>query len=209
MVCLYVCMYVSKQGRHVIFIVYANKDITYTHNVPAPPLWVGWGGVLPSAAMYRYNYMFVLIYVWELFVCIDLWFVCMYVCTCARKVGISFLLCMQTKILHIHIMFPRPPPCGWVGGVLPSAAMYRYNYMFVLIYVWELFVCIDLWFVCMYVCTCARKVGISFLLCMQTKILHIHIMFPPPPCGWVGGVLPSAAMYRYNYMFLLIYVCLL
>ena len=38
MVCLYVCMYVSKQGRHVIFIVYANKDITYTHNVPAPPL---------------------------------------------------------------------------------------------------------------------------------------------------------------------------
>ena len=45
MVCLYVCMYVSKQGRHVIFIVYANKDITYTHNVPAPPLWVGWGGL--------------------------------------------------------------------------------------------------------------------------------------------------------------------
>ena len=63
MVCLYVCMYVSKQGRHVIFIVYANKDITYTHNVPAPPLWVV-GGVLPSAAMYRYNYMFLLIYVW-------------------------------------------------------------------------------------------------------------------------------------------------
>ena len=63
MVCLYVCMYVSKQGRHVIFIVYANKDITYTHNVPAPPC--GWvGGVLPSAAMYRYNYMFLLIYVW-------------------------------------------------------------------------------------------------------------------------------------------------
>ena len=57
---LFVCMYVSKQGRHVIFIVYANKDITYTHNVPAR---VGWGGVLPSAAMYRYNYMFVLIYV--------------------------------------------------------------------------------------------------------------------------------------------------
>ena len=63
MVCLYVCMYVSKQGRHVIFIVYANKDITYTHNVPAPPP-CGWvGGVLPSAAMYRYNYMFLLIYV--------------------------------------------------------------------------------------------------------------------------------------------------
>ena len=62
MVCLYVCMYVSKQGRHVIFIVYANKDITYTHNVPAPCGWVG--GVLPSAAMYRYNYMFLLIYVW-------------------------------------------------------------------------------------------------------------------------------------------------
>ena len=60
---MFVCMYVSKQGRRVIFIVYANKDITYTHNVPAPPLWVGWGGVLPSAAMYRYNYMFVLIYV--------------------------------------------------------------------------------------------------------------------------------------------------
>ena len=64
MVCLYVCMYVSKQGRHVIFIVYANKDITYTHNVPAPPPVGGLGGVLPSAAMYRYNFMFLLIYVW-------------------------------------------------------------------------------------------------------------------------------------------------
>ena len=48
---MYVCMYVSKQGRHVIFIVYANKDITYTHNVPAPPPVGGLGGVLPSAAM--------------------------------------------------------------------------------------------------------------------------------------------------------------
>ena len=46
MVCLYVCMYVSKQGRHVIFIVYANKDITYTHNVPRPPPVGGLGGVL-------------------------------------------------------------------------------------------------------------------------------------------------------------------
>ena len=63
MVCLCVCMYVSKQGRHVIFIVYANKDITYTHNVPAPPPVGGLGGVLPSAAMYRYNYMFVCMYV--------------------------------------------------------------------------------------------------------------------------------------------------
>ena len=26
-VCMYVCMYMSKQGRRVIFIVYANKDI--------------------------------------------------------------------------------------------------------------------------------------------------------------------------------------
>ena len=50
------------------------------------------------------NFLFVLIYGL---------FVCMYVCTCARKVGISFF-----------------------GGVLPSAAMYRYNYMFLLIYVW-------------------------------------------------------------------------
>ena len=135
MVCLYVCMYVSKQGRHVIFIVYANKDITYTHNVPAPPPVGGLGGVLPSAAMYRYNFMFLLIYVWKLFVCIDLWFVCMYVCTCPSKVDMSLFLRLHTKILHVHIMFP-PPPCGWVGGVLPSAAMYRYNYMLVLIYVW-------------------------------------------------------------------------
>ena len=51
----------------------------------------------------------------------------------------SLFLCLHTKILHVHIMFPPPPPCGWVGGVLPSAAMYRYNYMFVLIY--GLFVC--------------------------------------------------------------------
>ena len=63
MVCLYVCMYMCTQGRYIIFIVYANKDITYTHNVPAPPPVGGLGGVLPSAAMYRYNYMFVLIYV--------------------------------------------------------------------------------------------------------------------------------------------------
>ena len=55
-------MYMCTQGRYIIFIVYANKDTTCTHNVPAPPC--GWvGGVLPSAAMYRYNYMFVLIYV--------------------------------------------------------------------------------------------------------------------------------------------------
>ena len=37
MVCLYVCMYMCTQGRYIIFIVYANKDTTYTHNVPAPP----------------------------------------------------------------------------------------------------------------------------------------------------------------------------
>ena len=137
MVCLYVCMYVSKQGRHVIFIVYANKDITYTHNVPAPPPVGGLGGsyhLQPCIGIticfywFMYdNYLFVLIYGL---------FVCMYVCTCPSKVGMSFLLCMQTKILHIHIMFPPPPPVGGLGGVLPSAAMYRYNYMFVLIYVW-------------------------------------------------------------------------
>ena len=203
-VCWYVSMCVSQQGRHVIVLCLHTKILHVHIMFPRPPC--GWvGGVLPSAAMYRYNYMFLLIYVWELFVCIDLWFVCMYVYMCPSKVDMSLFLCLHTKILHVHIMFPRPP-CGWVGGVLPSAAMYRYNYMFVLIYVWELFVCIDLWFVCMYVCTCPSKVGMSFLLCMQTKILHIHIMFPPPPCGWVGGVLPSAAMYRYNYMFLLIYV---
>ena len=61
--CLYVCIYVSKQGRHVIVVVSAHKDTTCTHNVPAPPC--GWvGGVLPSVYMYRYNYMFLLIYVW-------------------------------------------------------------------------------------------------------------------------------------------------
>ena len=42
---MYVCMYMCTQGRYIIFIVYANKDTTYTHNVPAPPLWVGWGGL--------------------------------------------------------------------------------------------------------------------------------------------------------------------
>ena len=77
MVCLYVCMYVSKQGRHVIFIVYANKDITYTHNVPAPPPVGGLGGsyhLQPckgiTICLYRFmyeNFLFVLIY--GLFVC--------------------------------------------------------------------------------------------------------------------------------------------
>ena len=49
----------------------------------------------------------------------------------------------------------------------------------------------------MYVYTCPSKVDMSLFLCLHTKILHVHIML-------VGGVLPSAAMYRYNYMFLLI-----
>ena len=55
------------------------------HNLmPRPPLWVGWGGVLPSATMYRYNYMFVLIYVC-MAVCLSVClFVCMYVRVHAR-----------------------------------------------------------------------------------------------------------------------------
>ena len=62
-VCWYVSMCVPQQGRHVIVFVSAHKDTTCTHNVPAPPP-CGWvGGVLPSAAMDRYNYMFLLIYV--------------------------------------------------------------------------------------------------------------------------------------------------
>ena len=140
----------------------------------------------------------------------------MYVCTCPSKVGMSFLLCMQTKILHIHIMFPPPPPVGGLGGVLPSAAMYRYNYMLLLIYVWELFVCIDLWFVCMYVYTCPSKVDMSLFLCLHTKILHVHIMFPPPPpVGGLGGsyhLQPCIGIticfywFMYdNYLFVLIY----
>ena len=46
MVCLYVCMYMCTQGRYIIFIVYANKDTTYTHNVPAPPPVGGFQGGL-------------------------------------------------------------------------------------------------------------------------------------------------------------------
>ena len=124
MVCLYVCMYVSKQGRHVIFIVYANKDITYTHNVPAPPPPPvgGLGGVLPSAAMYRYNYMFVLIYVWELFVCIDLWFVCMYVCMymCTQGRYIIFIVYANKDTTYTHNV-PAPPLwVGWGGLTICS-----------------------------------------------------------------------------------------
>ena len=97
--------------------------------------------------------------------------VCMYVCTCARKVGMSFFLCMQTKILHIHIMLP-PPPCGWVGGVLPSAAMYRYNYMFVLIYVF-MAVCLSVsLFVCMYVRVHARSVCHFSCVCKQRYYIY-------------------------------------
>ena len=58
----------------------------------------------------------------------------MYVYTCPSKVDMSLFLCLHTKILHVHIMFPPPLWVGW-GGVLPSAAMYRYNYMFVCMYV--------------------------------------------------------------------------
>ena len=43
-VCMYVCIYVSKQGRHVIVFVSAHKDTTCTHNVPAPPPVGGLGG---------------------------------------------------------------------------------------------------------------------------------------------------------------------
>ena len=93
---------------------------------------------------------------------------------------------------------PHPPPKGGIGHTY--AAMYRYNYMFVLIYVCMpvcLTVCL---LVCKYVRVPARSTCHCFL-CLHTKILHVHTMFPPPPCGWVGGVLPSAAIYRYNYMF--------
>ena len=118
----------------------------------------------------------------------------------------SFFLCMQTKILHIHIMLP-PPPCGWVGGVYD-------NYIFVWIYVCMALcqsVCLS---VCMYVCTCARKVGMSFLLCLQTKILHIHIMLPPPPVGGLGGAsyhlqpCLGITMRLYWFRYLWLYVCL-
>ena len=76
MVCLYVCMYMCTQGRYIIFIVYANKDTTYTHNVPAPPVG-GLGGsyhLQPCIGIticfywFMYdNYLFVLIY--GLYVC--------------------------------------------------------------------------------------------------------------------------------------------
>ena len=144
------------------------------------------------------NYLFVLIYGL---------FVCMHVRVQARS-ACHFLLCMQTKILHIHIMFPPPPPLwvGW-GGVLPSAAMYRYNYMFVLIYVWGNF-CLYWFMVCLYVCIYVSKQGrhVIVFVSAHNDTTCTHNVPAPPPCGWVGGVLPSAAMYRYNYMFLLIYV---
>ena len=163
----------------------------------------GVGGVLPSAAMYRYNYMFLLImYVCNACVSVCLWYVSMCVSQQGRHV-IVFCVCTQ-RLLHVHIMFP-PPPVGGLGGsyhlqpcigITICFCWFMYdNYLFV-------------WFMvcCMYVYTCPSKVDMSLFLCLHTKILHVHIMFPPPPCGWVGGVLPSAGMYRYNYMFLLIYV---
>ena len=93
-------MYVCTQGRYVIFLVYANKDTTYTHNVAAlPPC--GWvGGVLPSAAMYRYNYMFVLIYVF-MAVCLSVsLFVCMYVRVHARSVCHFSCVCKQRYYIY-------------------------------------------------------------------------------------------------------------
>ena len=92
------------------------------------------------------------------------------------------------RMMLLHNLMPRPPL--WVGWgesyhLQPCIGITICLYWFM--YVW-LYVCLSVCLsVCMYVCTCARKVGMSFLLCMQTKILHIHIMLPPPPCGWVGG----------------------
>ena len=51
------------------------------------------------------------------------------------------------------------------------------NYLFVLIYGL---------FVCMYV-TCPSKVGMSFLLCMQTNDITYTHNVPAPPVGGLGG----------------------
>ena len=45
---LFVCMYVRVTKHKVgmsFLLCMQTKIITYTHNVPAPPLWVGWGGL--------------------------------------------------------------------------------------------------------------------------------------------------------------------
>ena len=97
---------------------------------------------------------------------------------------------------------PPPPPKGGIRHTY--AAMYRYNYMFVLIYVC-MPVCLS---VCWYVSMCVSQQGrhVIVFVSAHKDTTCTHNVPAPPPCGWVGGVLPSAAMYRYNYMFLLIYV---
>ena len=85
----------------------------------------------------------------------------------------SFLLCMQTKILHIHIMFPPPPPVGGLGGsyhlqpcIGITICFYRFmydNYLFVLIYGL---------FVCMYVRVQARSACHFYCVCKQRYYIY-------------------------------------
>ena len=84
----------------------------------------------------------------------------------------SLFLCLHTKILHVHIMFP-PPPVGGLGGsyhLQPCIGIticfywFMYdNYLFVLIYGL---------FVCMYVRVPARSTCHCFCVCTQRYYMY-------------------------------------
>ena len=110
----------------------------------------------------------------------------MYVCTCPSKVGMSFLLCMQTKILHIHIMFPPPPLwVGWGGSyhLQPCKGITICLYWFM--YVW-LCVCLS---VCWYVSMCVSQQGrhVIVFVSAHKDTTCTHNVPAPPPVGGLGG----------------------
>ena len=116
MVCLYVCIYVSKQGRHVIVFVSAHKDTTCTHNVPAPPPVGGLGGsyhLQPCIGIPIYVYIDLCM----ITICLYWFMVCLYVCMYVSKQGrhVIFIVYANKDTTYTHNV-PAPPPVGGLGG---------------------------------------------------------------------------------------------
>ena len=186
--------------KHVKYYIaeYINKQIYIYIYDPAPPcspppptkggirphIWQPCIGITICFVLILCMYACVVLSCLSCPVCL----VCKYVRGPPARSTCHCFCVLHTKILHVHIMFPAPP-CGWVWGgsyhLQPCIGITICFYWFMYD---NYFVCIDLWFVCMYVYTCPSKVDMSLFLCLHTKILHVHIMFPaPPPRGWVGG----------------------
>ena len=127
----------------------------------------------------------------------------------------SLFLCLHTKILHVHIMFPPPPLwVGWGGsyhlqpwiGITICFHWLMYdNYLFVLIYGL---------FLCMYVRVQARSTCHCFVSAHKDTTCTHNVPAPPPVGGlggsyhlqpWIGITICFHWLMYDNYLFVLIY----